>query len=269
MEGSARTCMTQTDLEQTFSSRTEDVFLGGRLVVRQPRNGYRAGVDAVLLAASVRAPSQDPQTLLDIGAGAGTVGLCAATRMPGLSAVLLEREPSLAQLADENIIANALEARVRAVAASVTSTADELAALALAPESFAEVVANPPFHDEGAGTAATHPLKAGSHAMPAAELDDWARFMARMVRPGGRATLIHKADALARVLAAMGPRFGGLTVLPIHARAGESAIRIIVSGVKGSRAPLILRPPFILHGEGQEFTPEATAILRMGGALPI
>ncbi len=243
------------------ASVTEDYFLGDRLIIRQPRKGYRAGVDAVLLAASVRAPEGVDATLLDIGAGVGTVGLCAARRMPSLRVTLLEREPELVRLADENIAANGLTGSVTAVQADVG------AAGGLLPESFDDAVANPPFHDSGAGTSAPNALKAASHAMPSQALDDWLRYMARMVRPGGRATLIHKADALAHVLAAFEARFGGIVILPIHAREHEPAIRVLVQGIKGSRAPLVLRAPFVLHGEGNAFTAEAQNILRHGGAL--
>ncbi|MEQ1718103.1 MAG: methyltransferase [Hyphomicrobium sp.] len=248
---------------------TDDVFLGDRLVVRQPRHGYRAGIDAVLLAASVRLAPDDAATLLDIGAGAGTVGLCAAARLPDLRAVLLEREPALVAMAGGNITANGLAGRVRAVAGSITASATDLAALGLAANSFSQCVANPPYHDEEAGTPARDALKAASHAMPADALDDWARFMARMVRPGGRATMIHKADALPRLLAVLAPRFGALAVFPVFPRAGEDAIRVIVSGIKGSRAPMTLRAGLVLHGAGQDFTDETSAILRGGGALEI
>ncbi len=246
------------DVAQDF---TEDYFLGDRLIIRQPRKGYRAGVDAVLLAASVRAPEKGDATLLDIGAGVGTVGLCAAARLPTLNVTLLEREPELAKLALENIAANGLTGRVTAVQAEVGAPAG------IPPESFDDAVANPPFHDSSAGTLAPNALKSASHAMSRQSLNDWLRFMARMVRPGGRATLIHKAEALPEILTAFEARFGGLVILPIHARLNEPAIRVLVHGTKGSRAPLTLRPPFVLHGDGNEFTAAAQKILRQGGAL--
>ncbi len=249
------------DIADNSLDVTEDYFLGDRLIIRQPRKGYRAGVDAVLLAASIGAAEQGNATLLDIGAGVGTVGLCAASRLPSLNVTLLEREPELVKLAAENIAANGLTGRVTAVQAEVGAPGG------LAPESFDEAVANPPFHDLNAGTPAPNALKAASHAMSSQSLDDWLRFMARMVRPGGRATLIHKAEALASVLGAFETRFGGIVIVPIHARADEPAIRMLVQGIKGSRAPLSLRPPFVLHNEGNAFTVEAQKILRHGGAL--
>ena len=246
---------------------TRDVFLGDRLTLSQPLKGYRAGVDAVLLAASVRFETGPGSRVLDVGAGVGTVGLCVAARLAQAAVVLYERAPELVALAQTNIAANGLLERVAVVAGDVAISSENLASLGLSPETFDCTVANPPFHDVDAGICAADPLKAGSHAMAADDLDTWVRFMARMLRPGGRASMIHKAEALPRILKCLEARFGGITVLPVMARAGEPAIRVLVEGTKGSRAPLILKSPFVLQGAGQSFTPEAEAILRHGAGL--
>lgn len=247
---------------------TDDAFLGGALMVLQPRSGYRAGVDAVMLAAAVPAVSGRPGRVLDAGAGVGTAGLCLARRCPEVSVVLLDREPELAELARRNVDRNGLAERCSVAEADLGDCSDaELSALGIAAGSFDHVIANPPFHVEGEGTAALDALKAASHAMPAAGLEAWSRFLARMARPGGTATVIHKAEALPELLAVLGKRFGGLRVLPIHAQAYAPAIRVIVQGMKGSKAPPALLPAFVLHGADGGFTPEAGEILRRGGAL--
>ena len=56
-----------------MSDVTEDAFLGGKLHLKQPRRGYRAGVDPVLLAAAV--PAQAGQSVLDLGCGVGAAAL--------------------------------------------------------------------------------------------------------------------------------------------------------------------------------------------------
>lgn len=243
-----------------------DYFLGDRLAVRQPVRGYRAGIDAVLLAATAR-PGEGP--LLDLGSGVGTVGLCAAVRCPDLDVTLVERAPALAELARSNIAANQLDDRARVVEAEIGEALPPEAARILKAGSFAHVLANPPFHDEATGTPSLWPLKAVSHAMTSDALENWARFMARMAMPGGRATMIHKAEALPRILAAFDNRFGALTILPVHPRDGAPAIRVIVDGVKGSRAPLTLKPGLILHGAANAFLPEIDSILRRGAPLNI
>jgi FkbM family methyltransferase len=260
--------MNALDLELSAVGPTsEDLFLGGALTVRQPRKGYRAGIDALLLAATVRPEMANVGPVLDLGAGAGIVGLCVAVRCPAAQVVLIEREPHLVTLARHNIDRNGLSGRVSIVEADISRATAALECAGVASESFATVLANPPYHEKDRSTAAGSRLKATSHQMPKDELDAWARFMCRMAAPGGRASMIHKAEALPQILASFEGRFGNMTVLPIYARAREPAIRVIVSGIKGSRAPLAIKPALVLHGPNQTFLPEVEAILRDGSPL--
>jgi tRNA1(Val) A37 N6-methylase TrmN6 len=244
---------------------TDDAFLGGRLQVLQPRSGYRAGIDGVLLAATVdvKAGAQ----VLDVGAGVGIVGLCVASRLPDVRITMVERDGGLAGLARRNIARNGFENRARVIVADVTQPIANWPEIAGAAETFEYVLANPPFFVEGRGTVAPDPVKAGANAMPEGGLDRWVRFMASMTRPGGCIGLIHRAEALAEVLDALTGRFGGAAVTPMHPRAGERATRVLVHAIKGSRAPLQLRPGLVLHGPGNDFLPEIAAVLRDGAPL--
>ena len=248
---------------------TDDAFLGGQLNLLQPKTGYRAGVDAVLLAASIPCAPGSTESVLDAGGGVGTVGLSVVTRCPQATAVLLERAPKLVELAQENVRRNQLSDRVRVFTGDLTASWSDMAGLGLAIESFDHVVANPPFHLDGRGTPSPDTWKSVAHSMPEGDLDLWGRLMARMAVSGGTATMIHKADALQAVLGALAGRFGAFKILPIYARVGLPAIRVIVQGIKGSRAPLTLLPALILHGEGNAFTPAADAILRGGAQLTL
>jgi tRNA1(Val) A37 N6-methylase TrmN6 len=105
--------------------------------------------------------------------------------------------------------------------------------------------------------------------MPGDDLDQWVRFLATALGGDGTATMIHRADALSALLGAFEGRFGAVKVLPIFPREGISANRIIVHGIKGSRAPLQILPGLVLHRDGHEFQPRAEAILRDGAGLPL
>jgi FkbM family methyltransferase len=244
---------------------TDDAFLGEMLRIRQPNKGYRAGVDAVLLAATVDLEPGRQANIIDCGAGVGTVGLCVAVRCPDARVVLVERETELVRLARENVTWNGLEDRVRVVDGDITARGGK--AIAIASDSFDIVLANPPFHDADGGTRARDALKQASHAMDPDLLDDWARFAARVAKPAGRVTMIHKAAALPILLAALRDRFGALTVRPVHSHAGRPAIRVIVSAIKGSRAELRILPGLVLHDTSGAFTPYVSRILRQGAAL--
>jgi len=248
---------------------TDDAFLGGAVHVLQPRTGYRAGIDAVLLAAAVPAAASRPVRVLDAGAGVGVAGLCLAARVRDAEVVLAENEAALVALATQNIARNAMTERARVIAADVTAPARVQMPLGLAPDHFDHVMANPPYGVEGRGRPPANTLRAAAHEMPGGELEIWLRFLARVVRPGGTATLVHRADALATLLAGLVRWFGDIAVLPLQPRAGAPAIRVIVQGTKASRAPLRLLPPLVLHAADGSFTPEVAALLRAPAPLDL
>ena len=246
---------------------TVDAFLGGRLTIEQPARGFRAGLDAVLLAAAVAAPADGPMRVLDAGAGVGTAGLCVAARVAAARVVLVEMAPALAALARRNVDRNGLAGRVIVVEADVAASTPAQAAAGLQAGTCDIVIANPPYLETGRHRLPEDATTAGALGMAAGGLDRWLRFMARMAAADGRLALIHRADALGRVLEAAEGRFGALRVLPIHPRAGVPAHRIIVTGRRGSRAPLELRPGLVLHGPGNAFLPAIAAVLRDGAGL--
>src|SRR5262249_46615187 len=124
------------------------------------------------------------------------------------------------------------------------------------------VVTNPPFFDAAAVRASPDEGRARAHVLPRAGLADWIQASLAMLAPGGRFVMIHRPDVLGAILAAIGTRLGALALLQVHPAKGASAHRILVSGLKGSKAPLRLAAPLILHGTDGRLTPEADAIHR-------
>lgn len=244
---------------------TDDAFLGGALRLLQPRSGYRAGVDAVLLSAAAPVREDQGARIADLGSGVGTVGLCIARRLARVNVDLVEREPQLAELAAENIARNELSDRVRVITCDLTSGA---ALDALRPDHYDLVVANPPFYELDRTRASRVPLKATSHAFPQGDLEAWARCMSRIVRPSGMITVVHRAQALDLLLEALSRRFGGLGIVPIYARDdGEPAIRCLLYGTKGSRKPLEVGPGLVLHDDTNAFCEKVSRVLRGPVAL--
>ena len=111
------------------------------------------------------------------------------------------------------------------------------------------------------------PVEAAANSMPEAALDGWMRCLARLAAPDALLVMVHRADALGRVLAALGKRFGAAEVLPLQPREGRPATRIIVRARKGSRAPLILHAGLAVHEADGSFRPAVAAALRHGEAL--
>ncbi|WP_375455875.1 tRNA1(Val) (adenine(37)-N6)-methyltransferase [uncultured Methylobacterium sp.] len=238
-----------------------DRFLGGTLRLFQPpRGSHRAGTDAVLLARLI-AP-QDGDTVCDVGAGTGAVGLACAALTPGCRIVLIENAPVLADMARRNAGLNGLADRVGVVEADVLAAGAERRAAGLVPELADIVLTNPPFFEPGRHRPSPDAGKAAAHAFTAGGLETWMRTCTDLLRPGGRLGLVHRADALPACLDALRNRFGALAIRPVHARAGRPAIRVLIAAVKGSHAPLELLPPLVLQDADGRFTPEAERLHR-------
>lgn len=239
---------------------TRDAFLGGRLTLSQPRHGFRAGMDSVLLGAAV---GEGRKTLLDLGCGVGTAGLVALAHQAGLHAVLADQNAEMLALARENAAGNGFAERTRFAHADVAGTGSERRAAGLAENAFGTVIANPPFFDGGAGTLAGDAGRAGSRHMDAAALDRWIRTAAGCAAGGGEVIFVYPSESLSALLAAFTPRFGAITVLPLTPRPDAAAMRVLIRGIKGSRAPLTLLASRALHeAEGRSFAAEFDAIFR-------
>ncbi|MCB1362729.1 MAG: methyltransferase [Rhodobacteraceae bacterium] len=243
---------------------TQNAFLGGLVRLWQPRRGYRAGADPVLLAAAV--PARGGQSVLDLGCGAGAAVLCLAARVPGLRLTGVDLQPFYADLARRNAAENGTDLEV--IQADLCRLPADLR-----QRRFDHVIANPPYFRPGAHTGAAD---AGRRAAlgEATALRDWIAVAARRLAPGGHLHMIQRADRLPDMLAGCAGRLGSLEVLPLASRAGRAPGLLILRARKGGRAGFRLHAPLIVHpgvqhpGDMEHLTPEILAVQRHGAALP-
>jgi tRNA1Val (adenine37-N6)-methyltransferase len=243
------------------SALSDDKFLCGRLRLLQPVKGYRAATDPVLLAAAC--PARAGESVLDLGCGVGAAALCLGLRVPGLQLVGLEVQADYAALARSNAKRNGLVLEVHE--GDITRMPRALR------HDFDHVIANPPYYPAGGSPS---PVAGRAQAMQVeTPLADWVAAASRRLRPGGWMTLICGTDGLPQVLGALGSKLGSTAVLPLAAREGRPALRVIVQARKGGRAPFRLLAPFVLHqghvhdGDRENYTPAANAVLREGADL--
>ena len=239
----------------TVTATTEDRFLGGRVLVRQPEDGFRAGLDAVMLAASV--PARPGETALELGAGAGTASLCLARRIENLTIAGLEIDERLVIMANANAAANGMDGRVLFLVGDVLDPPEALR------RPFDHVFCNPPFHQ---GEVSPDPVRARA-LQDNGRLADWLAAGLRRTVSGGTFTAILRADRLSEALGVLPER--GVAIFPLWRRVGEQAKRAIVQVRNGSRAPLRLLPGLALHAAEGNYTPEADAVLKEGEALSL
>ncbi len=246
------------------ASLSEDGFLDGRLRILQPEKGFRAGIDSVFLAAAI--PCAAGETVYEAGIGTGVAALCLLARNPGIHLTGIEVAARYALLCEENAKRNGFSDNLRVIHADVKEAMRKDLASMPSHGSFSHAFANPPYFEDGKVTPSPNLHKAQAHAFGPNDLELWVKVLHTMVTQRGTVTIVHRADSLGKLLQVMEDRFGDIRIAPLYAREGTAASRIIVQGVKGSKAPMQLLPGLVLHDQSSQFTPEAEAILRDGMA---
>ena len=176
-------------------------------------------------------------------------------------------DADIAALAQRNAAANVTTATQVVVCDLLSARARHAAGLA--DNSLDDVICNPPWYDGRSHRLSPHAKKAAAHAVEAGGdiVTPWLRAASAVLRPDGSFTLIHRVERLGDILTASEGRFGAVTIMPVHARPDAAAIRILMRGIKGSRAPMRLAPPLILHEADGTFTARAQAIHRGEAAI--
>lgn len=244
----------------TALATTHDQLCEGELSLEQPKEGYRFGTDAMLLAASVRA--KPGQHILELGAGVGGALLTAAMRTEKVRFTGIEREPDYFTLLEKNIATNKLVSRVTAIQGDVTDKN-----LAKNLGTFHHVIANPPFY-KLQEKHTPKPLRKAARQEEPDGLEQWLKAANRFLKPKGTVTIIHSADRADEIIQGLKKFCGAVTLFPFWPTAGQPAKRVIIQGTKGSKAPLILMPGLVLHKDGDKYyTEKADAVIKHGQSL--
>ena len=241
----------------------ESALLGGRVRLLQPTTGFRAAIDPVMLAAAV--PAAPGDTVLDVGAGVGAAALCLAARVTDCRIAGIEIQRDLVRIAAENVALNQLAGRVDIMTGDLTQTPPRLAA-----GTFDHVMANPPHLEADRAHPSPHPGRAAASVESIGDLAQWVAFCLKMTRPRGSITIVHRADRLDGLFAALYGSAGAISVFPLWPNADLSrpAKRVIVQARKGVATPMRLLPGLVLHDNGR-YTDSAEAVLRDAAGLEL
>jgi tRNA1Val (adenine37-N6)-methyltransferase len=224
---------------------TRDHFFNGRIVLNQPKSGYRFSIDAVILAhLACPAPGE---TILDLGTGCGVIPIMLALRYPEIRVIGVELQSSLGDLARRNVADNRMTDRVRIVDKDMVD---------LVPADIGgpvdRVVTNPPYRKRESGRINADSQKAVARHELTIDLESVLMTARRLLRKSGRFCIIYPSVRTVDLMAAM--RSTGLepkTLTMIHAKPAAPARLVAITGVKCGRPGLEVGPPLHLyHADG-------------------
>ncbi len=237
-------------------NHTIDFIFRKKVQLKQLKNGYRFGSDAVLLASYVCAKKGN---LLELGAGVGAVSLGIAWRYPECRIIAVEKDPLIVELLKENIFKNDMSGQIVAKQTSIENLPKNFESY------FDHIFANPPFH-KLTGTKPKNRYRNLAHLGDKLNLRDWIMRAIWACKPKGYVSFIIRADRTDEVISIFFSQgMGEITLFPIWPVRGSPANRMIITARKESRTSCIVLPGIILHNTDGSLTSIATLAMKGKG----
>lgn len=227
-----------------------DDLLTYELKIIQSSDVFSFSLDAVLLARFAGVPPRG--RVLDLCTGNGVVPLLLTTRT---NAAIdgVEIQPRLADMAERSVKLNGLEERIRILEADLKTLG-----LKDGESPYDAVTVNPPYMPVHTGDHKENPHQAMARHEIGCTLEDVAAAASRLVRRGGRVSMVHRPTRLAEIIDALRRhRLEPKRIRFVHPRIGAEANMVLIDAMKEGRPEVRTLPPLIVYGgEGRTYTQE-------------
>ncbi len=233
-----------------------DVVMDGLRLI-QKKNGFRYGMDAVVLSQFAALPAK--ARAIDLGTGTGIIALILAKR--GARAVTaLEQDPEMAELAARNVRLNQLEDVMRVHCGDVCKVREEFAS-----ESFDLVVSNPPYRIPNTGKLAQYDAVARARHEITATLEDFISAAQYLARYRGRFAMIHLPERMVEILSLLHAKnLEPKRLRMVYPNRHLPPSMFLVESVKGAKPGLSVLPPLILQEEDGTYSEEVLSYHQLG-----
>lgn len=238
---------------------TTDYLLNKKVKIFQPKEGYRASIDAVILSSLLETNKvKNGSLILDVGSGTGAVSLCLAHRLKEKNVKItgLDIQQALVELSNQSAVTNGFSDSLHYEWSDIRQKTQ------LPLGSFDCVITNPPYSDHDMPS--PNISKQLAHNHQDFNLTSWLSFCLKMLKPKGYILQINRTEAINEILSALHNKAGNIQILPIYSKQKQSAKRIGVIAQKGSHGLTKILPPFYTHNEDGSYTELAQSILCLG-----
>lgn len=236
--------------------RIDDLQLAG-LRILQKQQGFRFGMDAVLLADFARVEPRDRAA--DFGTGTGILPLLLAGRNHTGHMDAFEIQPDMAEMATRSVQLNGLQERI-----SVHCCPVEEANAHVLPGSLDVIVCNPPYGQPG--TTLLNPAQTLSIARHQTKdgLKAWFAMAYRLLRGKGRFTMIYPAPRMLEAMQALDDaRLTPKRFRLIYPAAHKPANLVMIEAMKDAKPMLHPEPPLIVYEADGSMTHELRRIYHL------
>lgn len=226
----------------------DDLQNGYHLI--QKKDGFRFGVDAVLLAdfANIKSNSK----VIDMGTGTGIIPILLYARNKPKSIIGIEIQSDMAEMAERSILYNKLEDSIE-----IRNMDLKEASSILGKSEFDVVVSNPPYVAQKAGINNPDMKKAVARFELMCTLEDVVQSAKSLLKSGGKFFMVHRSDRLVDIIYTM--RNLGMEpkrIRFVHSAYNKKPHLVLIEGVRGGKAELKFMDPLYIYDEKGNYTDE-------------
>lgn len=231
---------------------TRDSILNGKIVMFQPKVGYRIAVDPLILAFYISV--QKNQKILDAGCGVGVISLILKMKEPTLKIFAIDIDEDMCRICCKNAEENAK---------NIVVINDTIANMqvndVLKNERFDQVVTNPPFFTIASSRITSVKRRSNFETM---RLSDWISHCFGKLKDRGMFSIIHVVERLDDIISALRQnKAGAIEIIPIFSRSDTNAKRVVVRCKKNSASSTKIMPGLVMHDPSGKYSPAAAKIL--------
>lgn len=236
-----------------YDNERYDYLVTDELGIIQSREVFSFSMDAVLLARFAGVPQRG--RVLDLCSGNGVIPLLLTTRTRA-SIDAVELQPRLADMARRSVRSNGLEDRIQVIEGDLRDYH-----LTGGYGTYDAITVNPPYMPPAAGDQNRNEYYAIARHEIHCTLRDVTAACARLVRTGGRVSMVHRPSRLVEILEALREvRLEPKRLRFVHPHAGGEANMVLIEAMRDAKPDLRLLPPLIVYTEEREYADELKAI---------
>lgn len=239
------------------NERLDDLqYKGLRLL--QKKDGFCFGVDAVLLSHFAQVSKNS--VVIDLGTGTGIIAILISEKKEPREVVGLEIQKDIAEMAERSVRLNKLDDKVRIVHGDIKDAVKLFGAA-----SFDAVVTNPPYMEKGCGLLNPGDAKAISRHEILCTLEDVVSTAAKLLRPGGKLSMVHRPQRLSDIIYYM----RNYNIEPkqlrlVHPSPGKKPNLVLISGCRNGNPELRVQEPLYIYDSLGHYSKEIDEIYKRG-----
>ncbi|MNB66956.1 N5-glutamine S-adenosyl-L-methionine-dependent methyltransferase [compost metagenome] len=236
------------DIPLLPSERVDDL-LTHNLHIIQSDEVFSFSMDAVLLARFASIPPRG--RVLDLCTGNGVIPLLLTTRT---SAKLegIEIQPRLADMARRSVAMNDLQEKIT-IHEGDLRTMHETAGYGV----YDAITVNPPYMPLNGSDLKMNTHQAMARHEIGCTLEDVIQAAVRLVRTGGKVSMVHKPQRLADIISLMRKyRLEPKNIRFVHPRAHLEANMVLIEAARDGKPEVRVQPPLIVYTDDNQYCPE-------------